>query len=73
MSDVVSHPTHYTRGKIEVIDFIVDQQLGFCLGNAVKYVCRAGHKAGSDDVEDLRKAVWYLSREIADRETARRA
>ena len=40
--DNVNHPDHYTSGKIEVIDFIEDQHLGFHLGNAVKYISRAG-------------------------------
>lgn len=60
--EVVNQPSHYTQGKIEVIDFIEDQNLGFHLGNVLKYVCRSGHKNGY--VEDLQKARWYLSREI---------
>lgn len=66
----VDHPSHYTDGKIEVIDFIEDKKLGFCLGNVVKYVARAGKKKSgslSDDekeLEDLKKARWYLNRRI---------
>ena len=60
--DTVNHPPHYTAGKIEVIDFIEDQQLGYHLGNVVKYVCRADHKGSR--LEDLKKAAWYLDREI---------
>lgn len=60
--DVVNHPSHYTRGNIEVIDFIEDQQLSYHLGNVVKYVARAGYKG--DKVEDLKKAQWYLNRYI---------
>ncbi len=60
--DVVNHPSHYTRGNIEVIDFIEDQQLPYHLGNVVKYVARAGYKG--DIVEDLKKAQWYLNRYI---------
>lgn len=60
--DVVNHPSHYTRGNIEVIDFIEDQQLPYHLGNVVKYVARAGFKG--DKVEDLKKAQWYLNRYI---------
>ena len=41
----VSHPSHYTSGKIEVIDFITDQKLDFCLGNVIKYISRAGKKS----------------------------
>lgn len=54
----VDHPTHYNTGKIEVIDFITDQNLGFHEGNVVKYLCRAKHK--NNEVEDLKKAKWYL-------------
>ena len=60
--DVVNHPSHYTRGKIEVIDFIEDQQLPYHLGNVIKYIARAGHKG--DKLEDLKKARWYLDRYI---------
>lgn len=44
MHDPVNHPAHYTDGQIEVIDFIDDKQLSYCLGNAVKYISRAGKK-----------------------------
>lgn len=64
MSDNVNHPSHYTDGKIEVIDFIEDKKLGFHLGNAIKYICRAGKKDPAKEVEDLQKAEWYLHREI---------
>lgn len=60
--DPVNHPSHYTYGSIETIDYIEDKGLNFNLGNAVKYVSRAGHKI--DAVEDLQKAVWYINREI---------
>jgi hypothetical protein len=60
----VNHPSHYTQGKIEVIDFIDDQQLGFSLGNAIKYICRAGKKSDNGYVQDLEKAKWYLEHEI---------
>ena len=66
--DPVNHPAHYTRGKIEVIDFIEDQRLDFRAGNVVKYVVRAPHKGAQ--LEDLRKARWYLDRLIADAEKA---
>lgn len=59
----VSHPSHYNAGKIEVIEFIEDQGLNFARGSAVKYVARAGKKAGADEVEDLEKAAWYCKRE----------
>ena len=62
--DPVNHPSHYTDGKIEVIDFIEDKKLGFHLGNAVRYVSRAGKKDKSKEIEDLEKAVWYIQRRI---------
>lgn len=64
MSDNVNHPAHYTDGNIEVIDFIEDKKLGYHLGNAVKYISRAGKKDPDKYIEDLQKAVWYLQREI---------
>lgn len=60
--DVINHPSHYTRGKIEVIDFIEDQQLPYHLGKVIKYIARAGYKG--DKIEDLKKARWYLDRYI---------
>lgn len=62
--DPVNHPSHYTDGKIEVIDFIEDKKLGFHLGNAVKYISRAGKKDLNKEIEDLQKAVWYIERYI---------
>lgn len=64
MNDVVNHPSHYTDGKIEVINFIEDKGLNFHRGNAVKYIARAGKKDPNREIEDLQKAVWYLNREI---------
>lgn len=66
--DAVNHPSHYTDGKIEVIDYIEDKKLGFHLGNAVKYISRAGKKDPSKEIEDLEKAVWYINRYIAERQ-----
>lgn len=65
MSDMVNHPSHYNSGKYEVIDVIEDWNLGFSLGNAVKYIARAGKKDPSATKEDLEKAVWYINREIS--------
>ena len=62
--DPVQHPAHYTTGKIECIDYIEDKELGFHLGNAVKYITRAGKKDPAKTVEDLEKAVWYIQRKI---------
>ena len=64
MNDPVNHPSHYTDGKIEVIDFIEDKNLSFHLGNVVKYIARAGKKDTTKTIEDLKKARWYLDRYI---------
>lgn len=62
-NDSVNHPSHYTAYKgVEVID--LTEQMNFNRGNAVKYICRAGLKAAETELEDLRKARWYLDREI---------
>lgn len=63
-NDPVNHPAHYTTGKIEVIDFIDDKELTYCLGNAVKYIARAGKKNPDKTIEDLQKAAWYINHEI---------
>jgi len=60
----INHPHHYNTGDFEVIDVIEDWQLGFNLGNAVKYIARAGKKDKSKEIEDLAKALWYLNRQI---------
>lgn len=62
--DVVNHPSHYNDGKIEVMDYIEDKQLNFARGNVIKYVSRAGKKDPNKELEDLKKASWYLNREI---------
>ena len=54
-------PDYYKKGKIEVTDFIIDQNMTFIEGNVVKYVCRYKDKAG---IQDLRKARWYLEKLI---------
>ena len=61
----VEHPSHYTNG-IEVMDFLESKGFGegFCRGNAIKYICRAGLKDPEKEIEDLEKARWYISREI---------
>lgn len=64
MNDMVNHPSHYTDGNIEVIDFIEDKRLNYHRGNALKYLCRAGKKDPVKEVEDLQKAIWYINREI---------
>lgn len=60
--DLVNQPPHYTQGGIETIDFIEAKQLNYNLGNVVKYITRADHKGNR--LEDLKKARWYLDREI---------
>lgn len=60
--DNINHPKHYTFGKLEVIAVIEDWRLNFNLGNVVKYIARAPHK--EKYLEDLKKAKWYLEREI---------
>lgn len=61
-NDPVERPAHYSFGRFEVIDVIEDWGLGFHLGNVVKYVARAPHKG--EEVQDLKKALWYLQRHI---------
>ena len=61
-ADNVNHPAHYKTGGIETIDFIEAKQLTYNLGNVVKYITRADHKGNK--LEDLKKAQWYLNREI---------
>ena len=57
-------PIHYTRGSIEVWDFIRDQGLNYFRGNAIKYICRAGFKSPQTEIEDLKKAIHYLENEL---------
>lgn len=64
MTDAVNHPSHYTTGKIEVIEAIEDWKLDYHLGNSVKYVARAGKKDPAKTIEDLKKAIWYIERKI---------
>ena len=58
---VIDHPQHYQGKNFEAIDIIEDFNLGFCLGNAIKYILRAGKK--DNKLDDLNKAIWYLERE----------
>jgi hypothetical protein len=62
ITDNVNSPAHYKAGGIETIDFIEAKELGYNLGNVIKYVSRADHKGNK--LEDLQKAQWYLAREI---------
>jgi hypothetical protein len=65
MADMVNHPPHYTAHPSGVECITITEHMGFCLGNALKYIWRADLKGGT---EDLKKARWYLDREIARRE-----
>ena len=58
-------PPHYQRGKIEVWDFIADQELDYFTGNVIKYLCRAGHKDRETELDDLQKARVYIEKRIA--------
>ena len=55
-------PPHYQRGKIEVWDFIADQELDYFTGNVIKYLCRAGHKDRETELDDLQKARVYIEK-----------
>ena len=61
---MANSPRHYTRGTIEVWDFIRDQGLNYFRGNAIKYICRAGFKSTHTEIEDLKKAIHYLENEL---------
>ena len=60
----VDHPQHYQSKGMEVIDIIEAYELDFHLGNAIKYILRAGKKEGSSEKEDLGKAAWYIQRKL---------
>jgi len=64
MTDLVNHPPHYKGKKFESIDIIEDFELGFCLGNSIKYILRCNKKGNK--IQDLKKAIWYLERECKD-------
>ena len=63
-NDPVNHPSHYTDGGIETLDFIVAKKLDFFLGQVCKYISRAGKKDPAKELEDLKKAQFYLNRKI---------
>ena len=64
MNDPIENPPHYTQGTVELIEAIESRGWGreWCLGNAVKYLWRAGEK--DDEVQDLEKALWYIRRRM---------
>lgn len=70
MVEKVDHPPHYGGGDnpYEVIKVLEAWDLGFHLGNAVKYVARAGRKNKNTEMEDIRKAIWYLERYLMGRD-----
>jgi hypothetical protein len=63
MSDPVNHPPHYTEHPSGIECIQVTEHLSFCVGNAIKYLWRADLKH-PDAIQDLKKAVWYINREI---------
>lgn len=71
MDDLVSHPSHYTKGEIEVWDFILDQKLDYLTGTAIKYLCRSGYKESTEltkeekAIQDLNKAIAYIQKRIS--------
>lgn len=67
--DSVNHPPHYTSHPSGIECIQVTEHMGFCIGNAIKYLWRADLK--HDAVEDMRKAIWYIEREIERRESAK--
>ena len=64
---MVNNPPHYTQGKIEPCDFIIDQKLNYLAGNVVKYITRYAHKG--KPIQDLEKAEWYLKKLIMEIKT----
>jgi hypothetical protein len=69
--DTVNHPPHYTAHPSGVECIQITEHMNFCLGNAIKYIWRADLK--NDAIEDLKKAVWYVNREIERREALQNA
>jgi hypothetical protein len=62
MASSTTGPEYYKRGSTDVWDFIREQELNFHLGNAIKYICRAGYK--DSKIQDLKKAIHYLTNEL---------
>lgn len=75
MGDRIDHPNYYggEDNPYEAIKVIRAWDVGFNLGNTLKYICRAGRKEGADILEDLKKARWYLDDEIRNREAEMRS
>lgn len=64
MPDLINHPPHYGSHPSGVECITIVEHMGFNVGNAIKYLWRTGLKEGVDPVEDLKKAAWYVNREI---------
>ena len=63
--DIVNYPSHYTQGKIQVIDFIIDQDMDYLTASTLKYLCRHKHKhIGEGQIDDLRKSRFYIDKLI---------
>lgn len=62
MMETVNHPKHYTSHPSGIECIQVTEHMDFCIGNAIKYLWRAGGK--NDEIEDLEKAIWYINRKI---------
>jgi len=73
ISEQVNHPNHYggASNQYEAIKVIEAWELGFHLGNTVKYISRAGKKEVDKELQDLKKALWYLERKIYNLEKAK--
>lgn len=67
--DAVNHPSHYTSHPSGIECIQVTEHMSFCIGNAVKYLWRADLK--NDAIEDMRKAIWYIERELERRESTK--
>lgn len=65
MNDLVNHPAHYTSDPSGVEAIQITRHRSFNIGNAIKYLWRAGLKDGNSNTQDLKKAVWYIQDEIA--------
>lgn len=64
MNDPINHPAHYTSHPSGVECITITRHHNFAIGNAIKYLWRAGLKDGNSDIQDLQKAVWYIQDEI---------
>lgn len=70
-NDIVNHPKHYISHPSGIECIVIAEHHNFNIGNAFKYLWRLGLKDGNDDITDLKKAIWYLQRELQRREVAK--